>query len=403
MTILDSLYRLKKYCEKERFMGWDPYDGLNSKLFHAIPFLDKIPFCRLVMIQTFKRNPLNLRKLALIPKQHNAKGIGLFLQGYCNLHKAVEANPQLAETFGTTDEIRMRIHELANLLIDMRSMGDYHGSCWGYNFDWQARLYFLFPKNTPTVVATNFCATALMEAYEFTKEQRYLDIALSSAHFVIEDLHRSHQQEGFLFSYSPLPGNDTVYNASLLGSRLLSYCYKYTGNEDYKRFAKESIVACCKGQQENGAWVYGLKPFQNWVDSFHTGYNLDALIAYKENTGDTSFNHFIEKGFNYYIHHHFDETHEPKYYDTKKYPIDIHCPGQLFVTLSRLHKFSEHKELASDVLRWTVKHMQSKKGYFYYQLKKGISSKISYMRWSNAFMFCALTYYLLSKIENGEN
>lgn len=59
-------------------MGWDPYDGLNSKLFHAIPFLDKIPFCRLVMIQTFKRNPFNLRRLALVPKQHNAKGIGLF-------------------------------------------------------------------------------------------------------------------------------------------------------------------------------------------------------------------------------------------------------------------------------------------------------------------------------------
>ncbi|MDY3009338.1 MAG: delta-aminolevulinic acid dehydratase, partial [Sodaliphilus sp.] len=58
---------------------------------------------------------------------------------------------------------------------------------------------------------------------------------------------------------------------------------------------------------------------------------------------------------------------------------------------------------ASDVLRWTIKHMQDKKGYFYYQLKKGISSKISYMRWSNAFMFCALSYYLLSEIENEEN
>lgn len=403
MIIYDSLYRLKKYCEKEQFMGWDPYDGLNSKLFHAIPFLDKIPFFRLVMIQTFKRNPFNLRRLALIPKQHNAKGIGLFLQGYCNLYKAVQKDSKLVELFGSTQEITAQIRELADLLIEMRSVGDYHGACWGYNFDWQARLYFLFPKNTPTVVATNFCATALMEAYEITKEQKYLDIALSSARFVIEDLHRAKQQEGFLFSYSPLPGNDTVYNASLLGSRLLSFCYKYTGDEEYKRLAKESIIACCKGQQESGAWAYGLMPFQNWVDSFHTGYNLDALNAYQEITGDKSFNHYIEKGFDYYIHHHFDEKNEPKYYDTKKYPIDIHCPGQLFVTLSRLHKFSEHKKLASDVLRWTVEHMQDKKGYFYYQLKKGISSKISYMRWSNAFMFCALSYYLLSEIENEEN
>lgn len=403
MIIYDSLYRLKKYCEKEQFMGWDPYDGLNSKLFHAIPFLDKIPFCRLVMIQTFKRNPFNLRRLALIPKQHNAKGIGLFLQGYCNLYKAVQKDHKLVELFGSTQDIVTQIRELADLLIEMRSDGDYHGACWGYNFDWQARLYFLFPKNTPTVVATNFCATALMEAYEITKEQKYLDIALSSARFVIEDLHRSKQQEGFLFSYSPLPGNDTVYNASLLGSRLLSFCYKYTGDEEYKRLAKESIIACCKGQQESGAWVYGLMPFQNWVDSFHTGYNLDALIAYQENTGDTSFGDYIEKGFHYYLNHHFTEAHEPKYYDNRQYPIDIHCPGQLFVTLARLHKFDQYQALAADVLHWTVQHMQDKKGYFYYQLKKGISSKISYMRWSNAFMFCALSYYLLSEIENEEN
>lgn len=399
-SIYHSILRLKTYCEKEEFKGWDPYDGLNSKLFNAIPFLNKIAFCRLVMIQGFKRNPFNLRKFALIPKQHNAKGIGLFLQGYCNLYKAIVKNPSLEETFGTRDNILQRINELAHLLISLRSKGDYHGACWGYNFDWQARLYFLFPKETPTVVATNFCATALMEAYEITKEKEYLDIALSSANFVIEDLHRSNQEEGFLFSYSPLPGNDTVYNASLLGSRLLSYCYKYTGNENYKKLAKESITACCKGQRSDGGWMYGLMPFQNWVDSFHTGYNLDALIAYQENTGDNSFNEYIEKGYRYYINNHFDEYHEPKYYDNKKYPIDIHCPGQLFVTLARLHKFSENQELASDVLDWTVKNMQDKKGYFYYQLKKGISSKISYMRWSNAFMFCSLTYYLLSTIDN---
>jgi hypothetical protein len=62
-----------------------------------------------------------------------------------------------------------------------------------------------------------------------------------------------------------------------------------------------------------------------------------------------------------------------------------------------LHKYEEHKDLAKKVLQWTIDNMQDKKGYFYYQLKKGISSKISYMRWSNAFMFNALSYYILSE------
>ena len=84
-----------------------------------------------------------------------------------------------------------------------------------------------------------------------------------------------------------------------------------------------------------------------------------------------------------------------KYYHNKKYPIDIHCPGQLFVVLSKLKKYNSNKILAEKVVNWTIKNMQSKKGYFYYQLKRGISSKISYMRWSNAFMFNAfLTYFL---------
>ena len=42
-----------------------------------------------------------------------------------------------------------------------------------------------------------------------------------------------------------------------------------------------------------------------------------------------------------------------------------------------------------------LENMQDENGFFYYQLKKGISSKIPYMRWSNAFMFYAMSFYLM--------
>ncbi|BDC06863.1 glycoside hydrolase family 88 protein [Phocaeicola vulgatus] len=393
-NLIDSFRLLKEYCEQEQFKGWDPYDGLNSKVFQALPFFKHSALCRLVIIQGFKRCPFNLRRLARVHKEHNAKGIGLFLSGYCNLYRAVEKHPQWSKQLGSVQELKQRIVELAELLISLQSKG-FSGACWGYNFDWQARRLFLFPKYTPTVVATNFCATALMEAYEIMGHDSYLRTALSAANFVIKDLHRSEYKDGFLFSYSPLPGNDTVFNASLLGSRLLSFCYKYTGNKEYRQLAEQSIKACCAGQQLNGAWVYGMLPVQNWVDGFHTGYNLDALIAYQELTGDEKYNRYIEKGFEYYINHFFEADGTPKYYDNRIYPIDIHCPGQLLVTLARLHKTGEYKELADKVIDWTIRHMQDKKGYFYYQLKPGISSKISYMRWSNAFMFNALSHYIL--------
>lgn len=393
-SLIHALSRLKSYCEAEQFKGWDPYDGLNSKVFQALPFLKDSALCRLAVIQGFKSSPVNLRRIAMVPKEHNAKGIGLFLQGYCNLYKAVCNDAELKNVLGTSDQLTSRINELAELLITLQSKG-YSGACWGYNFDWQARRLFLFPKYTPTVVATCFCATALMDAYEVTRNKRYLDIALTSADFVIKDLHRTEYQGGFLFSYSPLQGNDTVFNASLLGSKLLAYCYHYTGNEEYKRLAEASVRACCNAQNEDGSWVYGMLPVQSWIDSFHTGYNLDALISYEEMAGDLSYHSNIERGFEFYINNFFESDGCPKYYHDRKYPIDIHCPGQLFVTLARLHKHDENQLLAENVLRWTIENMQDKKGYFYYQLKQGMNSKIPYMRWSNAFMFTALSFYVL--------
>ena len=82
-------------------------------------------------------------------------------------------------------------------------------------------------------------------------------------------------------------------------------------------------------------------------------------------------------------------------YNNKIYPIDIHCPAQLFVTLNHLKKINEHRNLAEKVMVWTIRNMQTKGGHFIYQKKKFFSSRIPYMRWSNAFMFNALSFYLL--------
>ena len=387
--IESSFLKLKSYCEAENFAGWDPYDGLNSKVFQALP-LKHLDIARLAWIQGFKRSPINFRKLLLVPKEHNAKGIGLFLSGYCNLYDlALEGET----AFGIKEELLSKINELANLLNELKNM-NFSGACWGYNFPWQARRLFLFPKDTPTVVATTFCVEALFKAYDITKNEYYKTLALSAANFVINDLNRTPHHSGFLFSYSPYKGNSTVYNASLLGAKTLSLCYKYSGEKMYKQTALKAVKAACDGQEKDGSWVYGLLPVQSWIDSFHTGYNLDAIRIYQECTGDHQFEENIKKGFDYYIQNFFKKEGVPKYYNNKTYPIDIHCPGQLFVTLSKLNKFKNNKVLADSILNWSIQNMQSPKGFFYYQIKKLISSKISYMRWSNAFMFNAMSYYL---------
>lgn len=385
-----SFLKLKAYCEAENFKGWDPYDGLNSKVFQALPF-KRWDLARLAWIQGFKRSPINFRKLLLVPKEHNAKGIALFLLGYCRLYQLTENG---CKDFGTKEELLIRIKELTHLLLSMRSKG-FSGSCWGYNFDWQARRLFLFPKHTPTVVATCFSVEALLESYEITKDETVLKETLSAADFVVNDLSRTPHGKGIIFSYSIKDGNNTVINASLLGAKILSYSYKYTKNEMHAKLAKQAITAACDLQEEDGSWIYGLLPVQSWKDSFHTGFNLDAIETYQQNTEDYSFQRYMDKGLVYYLENYFEENGMPKYYHNKTYPIDIHCPAQVIVTLSKLNVFKENEVLLSKVLDWTLANMQHKKGYFYYQLKKGMSSKIPYMRWSNAFMFNAMAHFLL--------
>ena len=223
-----SLERLRAYCEKEQFKGWDPYDGLTSRVFQSLPGIRKVRLFRLIWIQAFKRNPLNLRKLFLIKKEYNPKGVGLFLNGYCNLYKL---EPR--------EEYKTQIRFLADKVVELVTEG-YSGACWGYNFDWESKAFFQ-PKYTPTIVASVFIGYALLDAYEILEDDTLLKTALSISGFILKDLNRTHDEQGdFSFSYSPLD-HSQVYNATLLGSRLLARIYSITKDESLLKEAKHSI------------------------------------------------------------------------------------------------------------------------------------------------------------------
>ncbi|WP_209329526.1 delta-aminolevulinic acid dehydratase [Lunatimonas salinarum] len=386
--IKDAFLKLFEYCEREDYKGYDPYDSLNSRFFNKIPVLSKSALVKLAWTQFFKRSPINLRKYVGIDKEYNPKAVGLFLQAFCLLYRM---NPK--------QEYRDKIVFFSDLLLDLQTPG-WSGSCWGYNFDWQSRAFFQ-PKFTPTVVATTFIGSSILDAYEVTQDKKYLDAIRSSCDFILNDLNRTYDESGdsFSFSYSPLD-KSVVYNASLLGSRLLSRVYSFTKEKELIVEARKSVVFACKNQQENGAWSYGRYDFHQWIDNFHTGYNLECISDYSRFTGSDEFLGNLSKGFDYYLNTFFTEAGVPKYYNNSVYPIDIHAPTQLIITLHKLGKFQEHRKLAEKVLGWTIDHMQSPEGYFYYQINRFFTSKISYMRWSQAWMFLALIIYEFENLKS---
>ncbi|MBS1756738.1 MAG: delta-aminolevulinic acid dehydratase, partial [Bacteroidetes bacterium] len=288
------------FCENEQYKGYDPYDGLNSSLFQHLPIIKNNRYARLAWIQFFKRSPINFRTIVGVKKDYNPKALGLFLSGYCNLYKNKPCKEYLNKINFFVQQIQATVSE------------GYSGSCWGYNFDWEARAFFQ-PKGMPTVVASSFIANALLDAFAITKEEKLVTIARSTCDFFLKDLNRTYDDKGnFAFSYSPLD-KSVVFNASLLGSRLLARLYAITGEEILLEEAKKSVNFCINYQQANGAWAYGTLPFHQWIDNFHTGYNLECLYDYMKYTGDTSVKTAIEIGFEYYINTFFTEEGIPQY------------------------------------------------------------------------------------------
>jgi len=386
-NITTSFNRLKNVLEstpiEKRFKGHDPFDGLNSPLIKNT-FLGKSRFIRLAWVQLFKRNPLNLRKIAGIKKKENPQALAIFLSSYCQLYK-----------LDKREEYIESINYLANRIITLR-LDQWSGACWSYPFAWQARAFYQ-PEKTPLIIPTTYCFNALLDAYEITQIEEYKTIALTTANFVINDLNRSGDKENFAFSYSP-EDNSVVYNASLMASQVLARSFKYTSNINYKEAALASVQFCVNAQNENGSWTYGKKPFHQWIDNFHSGYNLVCLIDYSTFCNDERFNSTIEKGLTYYINTFFTKDGFSKYYSNSKFPLDLNNPAQLIITLARANKINAYKDLLNKVLENTIKQMQSNEGWFYYQKNKWFTNRILYLRWSNSWMFYAFS--LLSKNDN---
>lgn len=380
--IANSFDKLAAYCIHEEFKGFDPYDGLNSRLFQSLPWIRKSRFARLAWIQGFKRSPINLRPLVGIQKDFNPKALGLFLSGYCALYRSEGK-----------EEYLKRINFFINKILELSSPG-YDGLCWGYNFDWESKAFFQ-PKYTPTVVVSSFIANSLLDAYEIINDSRLLVAARSTCDFILKDLNRTYNSNGsFAFSYSRID-KSVVYNASLLGSQLLARVYSISGEKMLADEAGKSVEFCCAAQKPEGSWSYGTLPFHQWIDNFHTGYNLVCISDYMRFSGDRSFEINLDKGFNYYINTFFTDEGVPRYYNNSTYPIDIHSPAQLVITITKLGFFKERRAFMEKILKWTIDNMQSDKGYFYYQINKCFKSKIAYMRWSQAWMFYAFSVYLL--------
>lgn len=388
MNIPLSLRALQSYLETERFAGYDPYDGLNSPVLDRFSFGNK--YLRIAFIQGLKRLPINLRPLFLVPKAHNPKGLGLFLWGYAKLYKR-EKNPSYLGQIEALLDYLDGCKTQTTLDSGLRRNDNGSGHGWGYNFDWQSRAFFI-PKYTPTVVNSSFIGHALLDTLEISGNRRALDMALPVADFILRDLNR-HEEDGTVcFSYTPID-HYFVHNANLLGASLLIRLHTQTGNEEARDVALAALAYSIRHQRPDGSWFYAERDTSHWIDSFHTGFNLQAIRYFLDLGFAEEYREQFEKGVRFYAENFFMTDGTPKYYHDRIYPIDIHSPAQAVVFFSGMGK--KYATLTEKILNWMIKNMQGKSGAFYFQKHRHYTNKIPYMRWNQAWAFHALTEYRL--------
>ncbi len=377
--------QLLSHCRNEDWAGYEPYDALNSTVLKNVPFLDfKLP--RLVLTQILKRSPINVRQLLGIPKTQNPKAIGLFLSTLLKLSKlgVVEAEAD--------------IELLIERLVALRSESNSYW-CWGYNFPWQTRGV-LVPRWAPNLVCTFFVASALLDLYEQESDSRALNMAVSSADYLLNELYWSDgQSTGFGYPLPPVHGH--VHNANFLAAALLCRVYKLTGERKFLTPALSVARYAAGYQHPDGSWYYGEKPSQRWIDNFHTGYNLLSLRSIGQDANTTEFEAAVHRGFDFYRRHFFREDGAVGYFHDRMYPLDTHCVAQSIITPLALRDLSpDNVDLAFSVFRWSMDHMWDERGFFHYRILRSCKIRTSYIRWTQAWMLLAMTM-LLEELQSG--
>jgi len=376
-SISDLLLRSSKEAS---YAGADPFDSLNSKFFDYFPFLKKGKF-GLVWTQINKRSTINLRPFLSVPKKRNPKGIGLFILGLLEDYKRTEDQLYLSDA-----------KELADWLLTQQSdLSTWKYACWGYHFDWNARAFYV-PKGKPNIITTIYVAQALYALSEVTGEEKYKTPAIDAADFIVKTLYCEHDNRCF-FAY--IPGETTfVHNASLWGAAWVAKVASITGNESYKALAIKVALQSVSEQGSDGSWVYGARHHHQFIDGFHTGYNLEALQMIKVSLDTTQFDDSIELGLKYYKTQLFESDGTAKYYNNNVYPLDMHCVSQAIFTLLRVGKSEGDIAFAEKVIQRSIDTLyMEEKEQFVYQKTKNSTNSINYIRWTQAWVYYSFAFY----------
>jgi len=385
--------------ERVKYLSHDPYDILGSR---PIVFLRQRRSSALTAItsKTPSRKQQIARKfiapvyqsstfmslyralLGIPPSQH-PKTMGLMLQAYGALHRALGLRQYL-------DGARL----CAEWLItnaDQLGFGHY---CWGLPWEWPSDV--TIPRHGPQATISTVNGLGLLDLYEITGDEKYFDVARSVCEFFLKDLYLDRvRSNAWAFSYTPYDRTHIV-NVNFHCAALLARVWKICRDEDYLATVHNVCNFSIAEQRPDGAWHYSARVdcFLNAVDNTHTGDNLEYLAIIREALApDFPYETEFRKGIDYYLTHFLSPEGMPYYTDTEAYPAESHSACQMLITLAALaHIDNRARPMADRLLSWIMRYLMNRQqNRMYYRLYETGRTDTSYsISWGDAWLAKAL-------------
>ena len=258
--------------------------------------------------------------------------------------------------------------------------------------NWQARAFFV-PAGKPNIITTYYVSRALYELGEILQNDKLINESLNSAKFISKYL--LIQEDGKDF-YAYIPGETAfINNASLWGASWCSFAGKKL-NDNFLinqalRVARQSV----DDQNPDGSWLYGSRNHHNFIDGFHTGYNLEALHLISHDLGIKDFDKNISMGYEYYIKNLFYKDGTAKYYNNSAFPLDMHSFSQAVFTLLKVGGKEEDIKFCKKVVDKSISalYLQSR-NRFAYQRNRFYTNSVNYSRWTQAWSYYSLAFFI---------
>ncbi|MDD5633973.1 MAG: hypothetical protein PHW46_01705 [Candidatus Omnitrophica bacterium] len=393
-TLRESLLRFIRWLDANGYASYDHYDlwaseyGIFSRRVFAKNKLIGIPLVgSLQLVDMFFPY---VRKF-VAKKAISAEAMPYFAIGFFRLF----------ELYGEEEYLRKGVRCLE--WLKENSVKTASGIGWGLHFDWENKEFI--PKGTACVTLTAYSQDAFLYGYKLLKDKTYLDMATGIAEFVYRDLNKKIiSSDTVAVSYTPICGM-FVANANSYAAKILYDAGEITGKTEYMNLGRKIVNYILSQQNKDGSWYYWDRSAKdNFIDSFHTAFILENLFNVFEKDHDPAVREAIFKGYNFYKEKFLDNSPFCRHYHVYKVPtgikVDTRSQAEAIYCLSVLSDvIPEAREKALSIASWTIKHMQNKKGFFYFRKFRTHTVKMPYMRWAEAPMFNALTY-LLCKFKN---